>query len=74
MYEIVTVPCATPVIVPVLPTVATDVFEDDQLPTVVEIASVVVAPTQTEFEPLIEEGASITVSVKVAAGQPFPSV
>jgi len=47
----------------VLPTVATDVLDDDQLPTVVEIASAVVAPTQTEFEPLIEEGASITVSV-----------
>ncbi len=59
---------------PVLPTVATDVLDDDQLPTTVEIARLVPDPTHTELAPLIVAGASIIFCVKVDAGHPLPKL
>lgn len=58
------VPVPTPVTSPVeLPTLATDVFELDQVPPEVDEESVVVVPTHTTAVPDIAAGSELTVSV-----------
>ena len=49
----VAVPDATPETIPVLPMVATDVFEDDHEPPVEVLDNVVVEPVHTDEEPVM---------------------
>jgi hypothetical protein len=58
-------PDATPVTVPSVPTVATVVFADDQVPPVAAVLNAVVDPAQTVVVPEIAEGAALTVTPAV---------
>lgn len=69
----VTKPAVTPETMPdEEPTVAIDTLEDDHVPPPAS-ARAVVPPTQTWLDPLIADGAEITVNVLVAV-QPVGSV
>ena len=72
----VAVPAATPVTVPVLPTVATVVAVLLQAPPVVASLNPVVAPAQTIAVPVIvpADGSGLTVTTLVAAVVPQPLV
>lgn len=62
----VQVPAATPVTTPVVdPTVATPVFEDDQIPPPMPSVRVELPPTVVVAVPLIDVGAVSTVIVLV---------
>jgi hypothetical protein len=68
-YEIVAVPAATPVTIPVaLPTVAFAVLDDDHIPPLVALLRVLVLPTHTLAVPVIvpAAGAAFTVTTAVA--------
>ena len=61
----VDVPAATPVNIPVLPTVALVTALLLQLPPLVALASVVVLPMQVNAVPVIEAGLGLTVTTLV---------
>jgi hypothetical protein len=65
-YVIVGVPAATPVTMPVLPTVANSVELEDQVPPVGRSVSGMVWPAQTDEGPLIVPGVVFTVTSLVA--------
>ena len=67
---IIAVPVATPVTIPVVPVVATDVLPLDQLPPVVEILNGVVKPEQTTGVPEIDVGVAYTVTVVLVPQPP----
>jgi hypothetical protein len=69
-YEIVTVPAVTPVTAPVVEFTVALALLLLQAPPPVELASVVVEPTQTLFEPVLAEGVAFTVKAKVAKQAP----
>lgn len=70
LYEIVAVPAATPVTIPVLLTVAEDVVDDDQTPPVVASVNVAMFAVQSIEEPTIADGDVLTV-VEIVLKQPF---
>ena len=61
----VAVPAATPVTIPVLPTVAVAVFDELQLPPVVVLARVMVAPVHARPGPVMAAGIVYTVTTVV---------
>jgi hypothetical protein len=66
-YVIIVVPAATPDTTPPVPIVATDVFEEDQLPPVVGLDNVADALAQTDVTPVIPNtpGTGLTVTTLV---------
>jgi hypothetical protein len=69
-YVIIAVPAATPVTIPEVPVVATDVLPLDQLPPVVEMLNGVVRPEQTTGVPEIDAGVAYTVTVVLVPQPP----
>jgi hypothetical protein len=57
------VPAAIPDTIPVEPTVATAVFDDDHVPPGVVLLSVVAAPVPTVVMPVIAGSAALTVTI-----------
>jgi hypothetical protein len=70
----VVVPLAMPVMIPVLPDVATVIFEDVHTPPLIGSVSVIVLPSQTKSSPEIvpATGSAFTVIVWVATALPQP--
>ena len=71
VYVIVAVPFATPVTIPVEPTVAIPVLLLLQVPPVVASVNAIVEPWQTDAGPVIAAAVGYTVRVCVA-GEPQP--
>jgi hypothetical protein len=64
VYDIVAVPAVTPVTTPVLPTTpATDVFDEDHVPPLTVLLSVVVPLMQTVAEPEIVPADAVALTV-----------
>ena len=74
VYEIIAVPAATPVVIPVEPTVAIPVALELHTPPVVELLSVMVEPAQTADAPVIVPAVGAVITLTDLVATPIPQL